>query len=261
MVLFILGSVFAISLVIGVPISFCLGLSSLAVVLAKGEYSIFLVSPENIQRDGHVLLDGHPVVHFGWRPHEFGRRYRPTDPVFKPPGRAYQGRPCSHDSRCGDVSIRHNRIGGSRCLSIGNRFNPVDEKAGLRSGILYRGRRLFGNSRPDHPSEHYHGGVWCDHECFDRRAFSGRSHPRGPDGTISMMALIYYYAVKRNYPRNEKKTHIATGLHGLPRGGGGAAVAHHHPGRDHVRCLYGHRSRGHCRLLRRRFRDLSSSRR
>lgn len=41
MVLIILGSVFAITLLMGVPIAFCLGLSSLAVVLAKGEYSIF----------------------------------------------------------------------------------------------------------------------------------------------------------------------------------------------------------------------------
>jgi C4-dicarboxylate transporter DctM subunit len=44
MVLIILGSVFAITLLMGVPIAFCLGLSSLAVVLAKGEYSIFLVA-------------------------------------------------------------------------------------------------------------------------------------------------------------------------------------------------------------------------
>ena len=44
MVLIVLGSVFAITLLMGVPIAFCLGLSSLAVVLFKGEYSIFLVA-------------------------------------------------------------------------------------------------------------------------------------------------------------------------------------------------------------------------
>jgi tripartite ATP-independent transporter DctM subunit len=44
MVLIILGSVFFITLLIGVPIAFCLGICSLAVVLAKGEYSIVLVA-------------------------------------------------------------------------------------------------------------------------------------------------------------------------------------------------------------------------
>ncbi len=44
MVLILLGSVFAITLLIGVPIAFCLGLCSLAVVLIKGEYSIVLVA-------------------------------------------------------------------------------------------------------------------------------------------------------------------------------------------------------------------------
>src|SRR3972149_5631043 len=44
MVLLLLGSVFAISLIIGIPIAFCLGLCSLAVVLIKGEYSIVLVA-------------------------------------------------------------------------------------------------------------------------------------------------------------------------------------------------------------------------
>jgi len=44
MALLVLGSVFAISLTIGIPIAFCLGLCSLAVVLVKGEYSIMLVA-------------------------------------------------------------------------------------------------------------------------------------------------------------------------------------------------------------------------
>lgn len=44
MVLLVLGSVFVASLLIGVPIAFCLGMSSLAVVLVKGEYSIVLVA-------------------------------------------------------------------------------------------------------------------------------------------------------------------------------------------------------------------------
>ena len=44
MVLLLLGSVFVISLIIGIPIAFCLGLCSLAVVLIKGEYSIVLVA-------------------------------------------------------------------------------------------------------------------------------------------------------------------------------------------------------------------------
>jgi len=44
MVLLILGSVFVISLVIGIPIAFCLGLCSLAVVLFKGDYSIVLLA-------------------------------------------------------------------------------------------------------------------------------------------------------------------------------------------------------------------------
>ena len=44
MVLLLLGSVFFACLIIGMPIAFCLGLCSLAVVLFKGEYSIVLVA-------------------------------------------------------------------------------------------------------------------------------------------------------------------------------------------------------------------------
>lgn len=44
MVLLVLGSVFLVTLLIGVPIAFCLGMCSLAVVLMKGEYSILLVA-------------------------------------------------------------------------------------------------------------------------------------------------------------------------------------------------------------------------
>jgi C4-dicarboxylate transporter DctM subunit len=44
MVLLILGFVFFFALLIGVPIAFCLGLCSLAVVLIRGEYSILLVA-------------------------------------------------------------------------------------------------------------------------------------------------------------------------------------------------------------------------
>lgn len=44
MVLLLLGSVFFVCLIIGMPIAFCLGLCSLAVVLFKGEYSIVLVA-------------------------------------------------------------------------------------------------------------------------------------------------------------------------------------------------------------------------
>lgn len=44
MVLLVLGIVFVISLMIGIPIAFCLGLCSLAVVLFKGEYSIVLIA-------------------------------------------------------------------------------------------------------------------------------------------------------------------------------------------------------------------------
>ncbi|RPI99850.1 MAG: TRAP transporter large permease [Deltaproteobacteria bacterium] len=44
MVLVVLGSVFVVSLFIGIPIAFCLGLCSLVVVLFKGEYSIVLVA-------------------------------------------------------------------------------------------------------------------------------------------------------------------------------------------------------------------------
>jgi len=44
MVLLVLGSVFTIGLLIGIPIAFCLGLCSLAVVLYTGEYSIVLIA-------------------------------------------------------------------------------------------------------------------------------------------------------------------------------------------------------------------------
>ncbi len=44
MVLLVLGSVFTISLLIGIPIAFCLGLCSLAVVLYAGDYSIVLIA-------------------------------------------------------------------------------------------------------------------------------------------------------------------------------------------------------------------------
>jgi C4-dicarboxylate transporter DctM subunit len=44
MVLLVLGSVFTVSLLIGIPIAFCLGLCSLAVVLYTGDYSIVLIA-------------------------------------------------------------------------------------------------------------------------------------------------------------------------------------------------------------------------
>jgi len=44
MVLLVLFSVFTIALIIGIPIAFCLGMSSLAVVLFKGQYPITIVA-------------------------------------------------------------------------------------------------------------------------------------------------------------------------------------------------------------------------
>src|SRR3972149_8227311 len=44
MVLLVLFSVFAITLIIGIPIAFCLGICSLAVVLFQGQYPITLIA-------------------------------------------------------------------------------------------------------------------------------------------------------------------------------------------------------------------------
>ena len=44
MVLLIMFIVFTVTLLIGIPIAFCLGLSSLAIVLIEGRYPIIIVA-------------------------------------------------------------------------------------------------------------------------------------------------------------------------------------------------------------------------
>lgn len=204
MVLLILGSVFTITLLIGVPIAFCLGLCSLAVVLAKGEYSVFLVAQKIFNGMDMFSLMAIPLFILAGDLMNLGGV---TDRLI----------------RFSNLLVGHIRGGLAHTLVVAEMFLsgitgsavadasalgtvliPAMKKQGYDtefSTAVVASAATLGPIIPPSITMVVYGVTM---NVSIGGLFLAGLLP-GVIMGLSMMALIYYYARKRNYPRNEKR--------------------------------------------------------
>ena len=204
MVLLILGGVFVISLLIGVPIAFCLGLCSLVVVLIKGEYSIVLIAQKIFNGMDMFSLMAIPLFILSGDLMNLGGV---TDRLIK----------------FSNVLVGHIRGGLGHTLVVAEMF-----LSGITGSAVADASALGTVLIPSMVKEGYDADF--------ATAVVATSATLGPiippsitmvvygvtmgvsigglflagliPGVVmggGMMAMIYYYARKRNYPRNEKR--------------------------------------------------------
>lgn len=204
MVLSILVSVFVISLVIGVPISFCLGLSSLSVVLAKGEYSIFLVSQKIFNGMDMFSLMAIPLFILAGDLMNLGGV---TDRLIKFSnllvGHIRGG--LAHTIVVAEMFL--SGITGSAVAdasALGTVLIPSMKKQGYDtefSTAVVASSATLGPIIPPSITMVVYGVTM---NVSIGGLFLAGLIP-GVLMAVSMMALIYYYARKRNYSRNERR--------------------------------------------------------
>ena len=204
MVLLVLGFVFFFALFIGVPIAFCLGLCSLAVVLIKGEYSILLVAQKIFNGMDMFSLMAIPLFVLSGDLMNLGGL---TDRLIK----------------FSNILVGHIRGGLAHTLVVAEMF-----LSGITGSAVADASALGTILIPSMTKEGY------DKEFATAVVASAAT--LGPiippsitmvvygvtmgvsigglflaglvPGVImgfSMMGIIYYYAWKRNYPRNERR--------------------------------------------------------
>jgi C4-dicarboxylate transporter DctM subunit len=204
MVLLILGSVFFFSLFIGIPIAFCLGLCSLVVVLVKGEYSIVLVAQKIFNGMDMFSLMAIPLFILSGDLMNLGGV---TDRLIK----------------FANVLVGHIRGGLGHTLVVAEMF-----LSGITGSAVADASALGTVLIPSMTKEGY--------DIDFATAVVATSATLGPiippsitmvvygvtmgvsigglflagliPGVVmglGMMAMIYYYARKRNYPRNERR--------------------------------------------------------
>jgi tripartite ATP-independent transporter DctM subunit len=207
MVLLILGSVFFVCLLIGVPIAFCLGLSSLAVVLIKGEYSIVLVAQKIFNGMDMFSLMAIPLFILSGDLMNLGGV---TDRLIK----------------FSNILVGHIRGGLAHTLVVAEMF-----LSGITGSAVADASALGTILIPAMTKEGYDTDF--------ATAVVASAATLGPiippsitmvvygvtmgvsigglflagliPGVImgfSMMGIIYYYALKRNYPRNERRPRL-----------------------------------------------------
>jgi C4-dicarboxylate transporter DctM subunit len=220
MALLVLGSVFAVSLFIGIPIAFCLGLCSLAVVFFKGEYSIILIAQKVFNGMDMFSLMAIPLFILAGDLMNLGGV---TDRLIK----------------FSNLLVGHIRGGLAHTLVVAEMF-----MSGVTGSAVADASALGTVLIPSMTKEGY--DVDFATAILATAATAGPIIPPsitmvvygvtmgvsigglflaglipGVIMGLSMMAMAYYFARKRNYPRNERR---AT-LREILRGGREAAAA------------------------------------
>lgn len=213
MVLFVLGIVFVISLIIGIPIAFCLGLCSLAVVLFKGEYSIVLLAQKVFNGMDMFSLMAIPLFILAGDLMNLGGV---TDRLIK----------------FSNLLVGHIRGGLAHTLVVAEMF-----LSGVTGSAVADASALGTVLIPAMKKEGY--DIDFSTAILATAATAGPIIPPsitmvvygvtmgvsigglflaglipGVIMGLSMMAMAYYFAWKRNYPRNEKRATLRQILKG-----------------------------------------------
>jgi tripartite ATP-independent transporter DctM subunit len=213
MVLLVLGSVFAISLIIGIPIAFCLGICSLAVVLFKGEYSLFLIAQKIFNGMDLFSLMAIPLFILAGDLMNLGGV---TDRLIK----------------FSNLLVGHIRGGLAHTLVVAEMF-----LSGVTGSAVADASALGTALIPSMVKEGY--DVEFSTAILATAATAGPIIPPsitmvvygvtmgvsigglflaglipGVIMGLSMMAMAYYFARKRNYPRNERRATLREILKG-----------------------------------------------
>ncbi len=213
MVLLVLGIVFVISLMIGIPIAFCLGLCSLAVVLFKGEYSIVLLAQKVFNGMDMFSLMAIPLFILAGDLMNLGVV---TDRLIK----------------FSNLLVGHIRGGLAHTLVVAEMF-----LSGVTGSAVADASALGTVLIPAMKKEGY--DIDFSTAILATAATAGPIIPPsitmvvygvtmgvsigglflaglipGVIMGLSMMAMAYYFARKRNYPRNEKRATLRQILRG-----------------------------------------------
>jgi tripartite ATP-independent transporter DctM subunit len=213
MVLLVLGSVFTIGLLIGIPIAFCLGLCSLAVVLYTGDYSIVLIAQKIFNGMDMFSLMAIPLFILSGDLMNLGGV---TDRLIK----------------FSNLLVGHIRGGLAHTLVVAEMF-----LSGITGSAVADASALGTVLIPSMVKEGY--DVEFSTAILATAATAGPIIP--PSITmvvygvtmgvsigglflaglipgiimgLAMMAMAYYFARKRNYPRNERRASIRQVLKG-----------------------------------------------
>jgi len=213
MVLLVLGSVFTIGLLIGIPIAFCLGLCSLAVVLYTGDYSIVLIAQKIFNGMDMFSLMAIPLFILAGDLMNLGGV---TDRLIK----------------FSNLLVGHIRGGLAHTLVVAEMF-----LSGITGSAVADASALGTVLIPSMVKEGY--DVEFSTAILATAATAGPIIP--PSITmvvygvtmgvsigglflaglipgiimgLAMMAMAYYFARKRNYPRNERRASVRQVLKG-----------------------------------------------
>ncbi len=213
MVLLVLGAVFTISLLIGIPIAFCLGLCSLAVVLYTGDYSIILIAQKVFNGMDMFSLMAIPLFILSGDLMNLGGV---TDRLIK----------------FSNLLVGHIRGGLAHTLVVAEMF-----LSGITGSAVADASALGTILIPSMVKEGY--DIEFSTAILATAATAGPIIP--PSITmvvygvtmgvsigglflaglipgiimgLAMMAMAYYFARKRNYPRNERRASIRQVLKG-----------------------------------------------
>jgi tripartite ATP-independent transporter DctM subunit len=213
MVLLVLGFVFTIGLLIGIPIAFCLGLCSLAVVLYTGDYSIVLIAQKIFNGMDMFSLMAIPLFILSGDLMNLGGV---TDRLIK----------------FSNLLVGHIRGGLAHTLVVAEMF-----LSGITGSAVADASALGTVLIPSMVKEGY--DVEFSTAILATAATAGPIIP--PSITmvvygvtmgvsigglflaglipgiimgLAMMAMAYYFARKRNYPRNERRASIRQVLKG-----------------------------------------------
>lgn len=213
MVLLVLGAIFTISLLIGIPIAFCLGLCSLAVVLYTGDYSIILIAQKVFNGMDMFSLMAIPLFILSGDLMNLGGV---TDRLIK----------------FSNLLVGHIRGGLAHTLVVAEMF-----LSGITGSAVADASALGTILIPSMVKEGY--DIEFSTAILATAATAGPIIP--PSITmvvygvtmgvsigglflaglipgiimgLAMMAMAYYFARKRNYPRNERRASIRQVLKG-----------------------------------------------
>lgn len=204
MVLLVLFSVFAITLIIGIPIAFCLGMCSLAVVLFKGQYPITIIAQKMFNG-----MDMFPLM---------------AIPLFVLAGDLMNlGGVTDRLIKFSNLLVGHIRGGLAHTLVVAEMF-----LSGVTGSAVADASALGSVMIPSMVKEGY--DVDFSTSILATAATAGPIIPPsitmvvygvtmgvsigglflagllpGVIMGLSMMGLAYYFSLKRNYPRNEKR--------------------------------------------------------
>ncbi len=182
MTLWVLFGLFALLVVLEVPVAFAMGLASIVTITFTQPIPLSIV----VQRmgtglDSFVLiaiplfvLAGHLLNRAGIAEPHLRFRRRAGRPHPRRTGACERRR--QHDLR------RHERRRPGRCRGAGRGRSQGDARGGFRRRVRGRSERRLGDHRPDHPAVRHHGCVRRDGAGVGRRSVPRRIPAGHPDG-------------------------------------------------------------------------------